>query len=468
MTFCLSSKKLSRKMFSKILIANRGEIALRIIRACKELGIRSVAVFSEADERSLHVRLANESVCIGPPVSAKSYLNVERILRAAKDTGAEAIHPGYGYLAENEGFARACADEGMVFIGPTPMNLRLAGDKIAAKEIMQGAGVPVIPSSPGSISSLEEAIRFSEGMGFPVMIKASGGGGGRGIRVCRDEAALREEFPVARMEARAAFGNDALYIEKALMAPRHIEFQVLGDSQGHLVHLGERECTIQRRYQKLIEESPSPRLTPALRAAMGDAAVRAARAVSYFNAGTVEFLLDQDDRFYFMEVNARIQVEHPVTELTRGVDLVKEQIRLAVGGLLEDSWADLPPVRGWAIECRINAEDPDRGFLPSPGVVERYRPPGGYGVRLDTHLYQGYELPIFYDSLVAKLIAYDRSRPGTIRVMKRALQEFEITPLKTTIPLYLRIMDDEDFQKGDFNTSFIHRFYPEEEEDEED
>jgi acetyl-CoA carboxylase biotin carboxylase subunit len=468
MTFYLSSKKLSRKMFSKILIANRGEIALRIIRACKELGIQSVAVFSEADERSLPIRLADESVCIGPPVSAKSYLNVERILQAAKDTGAQAIHPGYGYLAENEAFAQACADEGLVFIGPTPMNLRLAGDKITAKEIMQGAGVPVIPSSPGSISSLEEAIRISQGMGFPVMIKASGGGGGRGIRVCRDEAALREEFPVARMEARAAFGNDALYIEKAIVEPRHIEFQVLGDSHGHLVHLGERECTIQRRYQKLIEESPSPRLTSALRARMGDAAVRAARAVNYVNAGTVEFLVDQGDLFYFMEINARIQVEHPVTELTTGVDLVKAQIRLAAGGLLEDFCAELPPGRGWAMECRINAEDPERGFLPSPGVIERYRPPGGYGVRLDTHLYQGYELPIFYDSLVAKLIAYDQSRWGTIRVMKRALQEFEIGPLKTTIPLHLRIMDDEDFQKGNFNTSFIHRFYPEQEEDDED
>jgi acetyl-CoA carboxylase biotin carboxylase subunit len=455
-------------MFSKILIANRGEIALRIIRACKDLGIQSVAVFSEADEWSLPVRLADESVCIGPPVSARSYLNVERILQAAKDTGAEAIHPGYGYLAENEAFARACADEGIVFIGPTPMNLRLAGDKIRAKETMQGAGVPVIPSSPGSLPSLEEAIRISKGMGFPVMIKASGGGGGRGIRICRDEAALREEFPVARMEARAAFGNNALYIEKTIMAPRHIEFQILGDSRGHLVHLGERECTIQRRYQKLIEESPSPRLTPELRSRMGDAAVRAARAVSYFNAGTVEFLVDQDDRFYFMEINARIQVEHPVTELTTGVDLVKEQIRLAAGGLLEDSCAEPPPGRGCAMECRINAEDPARDFLPSPGVIERYRPPGGYGVRLDTHLYQGYELPIFYDSLVAKLIAYDQTRPGTIRIMKRALQEFEIGPLKTTIPLYIRIMDDEDFQKGNFNTSFIQRFYPEQEEDEEE
>ena len=452
-------------MFSKILVANRGEIALRVIRACKELGIKSVAVYSEADSASLHLRLADEQVCIGPPLSSESYLNIEAIIDAAKKTGAEAIHPGYGYLAESEEFAKACEELGLVFIGPTPQNLKLAGDKIIAKGVMEDGGVPIIPSSPGGVETVEEAIDLSAHMGYPLMIKASGGGGGRGMRICQNEEMLLEEFPVAKMEARTAFGNDEVYIEKYITEPRHIEFQILADKYGNVIHLGERECTIQRRYQKLLEESPSPSLTEKLRERMGDAAVTAARAVKYFNAGTVEFLVDKDDNFYFMEINARIQVEHPVTELVTGLDLVKEQIRLSSGEELGYTSDDIRQ-RGWAIECRINAEDPDRNFLPCPGVIEEYYPPAGFGVRLDTHLYQGYELPIYYDSLIAKLISYDLTRDGAIAIMRSALEEFRISPIKTTIPLYLKIMDDPLFQKGDFNTAFIERFVPDEEEDE--
>jgi acetyl-CoA carboxylase biotin carboxylase subunit len=446
-------------MFNKILVANRGEIAVRVIRACNELSIKCVAVYSEADAASLHLQLADEQICIGPAISSKSYLNIENIIAAAKKTGAAAIHPGYGYLAEKEEFAQACVDAGIVFIGPTPENLKLAGDKITAKAIMQQAGIPIIPSSPAGIATADEAAELCNALGYPAMIKASGGGGGRGIRICENEHSLREDFAVAKAEAAAAFGIDALYIEKVVQPARHIEFQILADRSGRIAHLGERECTIQRRYQKLIEESPSPRLTPKLREAMGAAAVKAAAAVKYFNAGTVEFLLDAEDRFCFMEINARLQVEHPVTELTTGVDLVKEQIRLAAGEALNYSYDDLQR-RGWAIECRINAEDPERNFLPSPGVVEEYHPPGGFGVRLDTHLYAGYELPIFYDSLIAKLVCYALTRDGAIAVMKRALKEFKIAPLKTTIPLYRRIMEDEQFRKGDFHTGYIHKFMP--------
>ena len=451
-------------MFKKILVANRGEIALRVIRACRELDIKSVAVYSGADEKSLHLKPADERICIGPAMSVGSYLNIENIINAAEKLGAEAVHPGYGYLAEKKEFAEACEARGIVFIGPTPENLKLAGDKITAKRIMADAGVAVIDSSPDGVKSLAEALGICKKIGYPVMVKASGGGGGRGIRICRDEGILREDFAVAKAEAGAAFGSEELYIEKYVENPRHIEFQILADSSGNIVHLGERECTIQRRYQKLIEESPSPRLTTALRNAMGETAVRAAAAVKYFNAGTVEFLLDSDNNFYFMEVNARIQVEHPVTELTTGIDLVKTQIRLSAGETLDYSFDDLNR-RGWAIECRINAEDPARNFLPSPGTVETYIPPGGFGVRLDTHLYQGYELPIYYDSLIAKLISFDLTREGAISIMKRALSEFVISPLKTTIPLYRRIMDDPSFREGDFDTGFIHYFVPEEDDD---
>jgi acetyl-CoA carboxylase biotin carboxylase subunit len=444
-------------MFDKILVANRGEIALRIVRACRDLGIKSVAVYSEADVDSLHVGLADESICIGPAISAKSYLNAEAILAALEKSGAAAVHPGYGYLAEKASFAQACESLGKVFIGPRPQTLALAGDKINAMKTMRAAGVPTIPSSPQGIASQQDALQMAMKIGYPVMIKASGGGGGRGIRICQDKSELLEEFPIARAEARVSFGNDDVYLEKYITKPRHIEFQILADEKGHVVHLGERECTIQRRFQKLIEEAPSPRLSPELRTAMAAAAIKAAQAVKYFNAGTVEFLVDPDDKFYFMEINARIQVEHPVTELTTGIDLVKEQIRLAAGAKLDYTFEDLN-LRGWAIECRINAEDPERNFMPSPGVVETYRPPGGFGIRLDTHLYQGCELPVFYDSLIAKLIAFDLTRAGAINAMRRALAEFRIGPLKTTIPLYRRILKDEDFIKGQFDTGFITRF----------
>ena len=458
---------LSKPLFSKILIANRGEIAHRIIRSCREMGINTVAVYSEADRDSLHLSLADEQICIGPAMSSKSYLNMENILAAATETGADAIHPGYGYLAEREAFATLCEAQGLTFIGPTAANLRLAGDKLAAKKIAESAGVPVIPSSPGAVATVREAKVVCGEMGYPVMIKSAGGGGGRGIRVCEDEETLVEEFPIARMEAGAAFGDTTLYIEKFISEPRHIEFQVLCDTLGHIAHLGERECTIQRRFQKLIEESPSPFLTPALRREMGDASMAVLKAAGYVNAGTVEFLVDKDGAFYFMEINARIQVEHPVTELTTGIDLVKEQIRLAAGEPLGYTFDDIP-TRGWAMECRINAEDPDRGFAPCPGTITHYRPPGGFGVRLDTHLYQGYELPIYYDSLMAKLVSHDLTRLGAVRVMKRALEEFQIEPIKTTIPLYLRVMDDPQFLKGDFDTGFIRRFVRETADEDED
>ncbi len=454
-------------MFDKILVANRGEIALRVIRACKELGIESVAVYSEADAKGLHVEAADEKVCIGPPMSAKSYLSIENIIQAVKETGADAIHPGYGYLAENADFARACKDAGVVFIGPDPDIMQLAGDKITAVKIMKDAGVPVIPSSVNGMSTPEEAASVCEEIGYPIMIKASGGGGGRGIRICENREIMFEEFPVAKMEARTAFGNDTVYIEKYIVKPRHIEFQILADRFGNVAHLGERECSIQRRFQKLIEEAPSPRLTPELRTAMGQAAITAAKAVNYVNAGTVEFLVDSQDNFYFMEINARIQVEHPVTELTTGIDIVKEQIRLAAGERLTYTFDDLN-LRGWAIECRINAEDPARNFMPSPGTITDYHPPGGFGIRLDTHLYQGYELPVYYDSLVAKLISFDLTRAGAIAIMKRALEEYRIDPLKTTIPLFREIMDDPDFQAGRFDTSFINKMVPDEDNDDDD
>ncbi len=454
-------------MFSKILVANRGEIALRVIRACKEADIKSIAVYSEADSESLHLQLADETVCIGPGPSAKSYLNIDAIVQAAKDTGADAVHPGYGYLAEKAEFAIACAENGLVFIGPTPENLSMAGDKIAGKRAMVAADVPVIPSSPGGIPDIEAAKTFCKEIGYPVMIKASAGGGGRGIRICQNEEELAEEFPVARMEAKVAFANDEIFIERFITQPRHIEFQILADQHGNVIHLGERECTIQRRYQKLIEEAPSPALTPELRKSMGDAAIRAAKAINYVNAGTVEFLLDPNGNFFFIEINSRIQVEHPVTELTTGIDLVREQIELAAGKRLDYDYDSLT-INTWAIECRINAEDPERGFMPSPGTIKTYRPPGGIGVRLDTHLYEGYELPIFYDSMVAKLISYSSTREGAIRIMKRALAEFKVTPLKTTIPLYLQVMNDPDFQAGNFDTSYIGRFVPDDEDDDDD
>ncbi len=454
-------------MFSKILIANRGEIALRVLRAARELGVQSVAVYSEADAEGLHVKLADEAVCIGPPPGQKSYLDMAAVIAAALKTGAEAIHPGYGYLAENADFARACKDAGLVFIGPTPENLDLAGDKIKAKAIIENSGVPTIPSSSGAVKSVADAIQCADKIGYPVMVKASAGGGGRGIRICYDQAALREDFSVAKAEVKAAFGDEAIFVEKCLVDPRHIEFQILADQYGNIIHLGERECSIQRRYQKLVEEAPSTALTPQLRDEMGRAAVNAARAIGYFNAGTVEFLLNQQGKFYFMEINARIQVEHPVTEIVTGIDLVKEQIRLSSGGRLDYGFSDLN-LRGWAIECRINAENPDCDFMPSPGTLETYIPPGGFGIRLDSHVYQGYELPVYYDSLIGKIIAYDLSRQGAIRVLRRALKEFTILPVKTTIPLFQRIVEDLDFQQGNIHTGYAKKFVPDSDEEEDD
>ena len=448
-------------MFSKVLIANRGEIAVRIMRTCKELGIKTVAVYSEVDSKSSHVQMANESVCIGKDRVSETYLNSQRIIEAAKDTGATAIHPGYGYLAEEGKFAEECEKNGLVFIGPKPQILHLAGDKLTAKSIAQRAGVPTILGANESISSIENAISVSEDMGYPVIIKASGGGGGRGMRICNKQEELLSEFPIAKAEAQAAFGNDKLYIEKYVVSPRHIEFQILCDKFGNAVHLGERECTIQRRYQKLIEESPSPVVDDELRRKMGDAAILVAKSVDYLNAGTIEFLVDNERNFYFMEINARIQVEHPVTEIVSGCDIVKEQLKIATGEKIALNY-NLDQ-RISAIECRINAEDPESNFLPCPGTVEIYRPPGGYGVRLDTHIYQGYEVPPFYDSLIAKLVAYGPDRVSAIETMKRALSEFTISPVKTTIPLYQRVMSDPDFVKGEFDTDFIKRFLPEEE-----
>jgi len=444
-------------MFEKILVANRGEIAVRIIRTCRDLGIKTVAVCSEADRQGLHLAMADQWVCLPGFKPSDTYLHIERILQAARDTGAQAIHPGYGYLAENEKFAARCAEEGFFFIGPTPQNIVLAGNKLAAKERAAAAGVPVIPGSGRGVASREEALVIAAEIGYPVIVKASAGGGGRGMRIFFDQKQLKEDFPIAKAEARMAFTDDTLYLEKYLENPRHIEFQVLGDKAGRVIHLGERECSVQRRYQKLLEESPSPALDEALRGKMGQAALRVALALDYFNAGTVEFILDDKKNFYFMEINARIQVEHPVTEMVTGIDLVKEQIRLSLGDSLGYDFGSVPPM-GWAMECRINAEDPENSFLPSPGTIERYRAPGGYGVRLDTHVYQGYEIPPYYDSLLAKLITFGPDRKSVIRIMSRALREFVIEPVKTTIPLHRKILANKFFEEGNFHTGFIKMF----------
>lgn len=451
-------------MFNKVLVANRGEIAVRIIRACRDLGIKTAAVCSEADRQGLHSLMADELVCLPGYKPVDTYLNMEKILQAARDTGSQAIHPGYGYLAENKEFAVRCREAGLVFIGPDPQNIHLAGNKLKAKERAVQAGVPVIPGSGRGITSLEEAAIMAGEIGYPVMLKASAGGGGRGMRICPDREALREEFPIARAEAGSAFGDPTLYIEKYLQNPRHIEIQILGDRFGKVIHLGERECSVQRRYQKLLEESPSPALDDHLRERIGEAALKVARSINYFNAGTVEFMLDGNKNFYFMEINSRLQVEHPVTEVVTGIDIVREQIRLCLGEPLEYDFTSLPR-RGWAIECRINAEDPERSFLPSPGVIECYRPPGGYGIRLDTHVYQGYSVPPYYDSLLAKLIVLGPDRKSAINIMLRALDEFTVLPVKTTIPLHKKILSDEQFAEGAFDTGFVNRFLPDEDED---
>jgi acetyl-CoA carboxylase biotin carboxylase subunit len=443
-------------MFSKVLVANRGEIALRVMRACKELGIPTVAIHSEADEDSLHVKFADEAVCVGPAHGGLSYLDVKAIISACEVTGADALHPGYGFLAENADFAEMCVAHEVVFIGPTAEMMRRLGNKAQARDIMRSAGVPVIPGSEGVVTSVDEAAEVAEQLGYPVMIKASAGGGGRGMRPAGDVEELRSGFRLAKAEAEAAFGDGDVYVEKIILAPRHIEFQVLGDNFGNVVHLGERDCSIQRRHQKLIEESPSPAVSGKLREQMGDAAVRGTKCAGYVSAGTVEFLLDSKGDYYFMEMNTRIQVEHPVTELVTGVDLVKEQITIAAGERISVE-QDRLGLRGHAIECRINAEDPDRDFAPCPGTVTEFYVPGGPGIRVDTHVYGGYVIPPHYDSMIAKLLAYGNSRQEAISRMRRALEEFVIVGVATTIPFHSAMMNDPDFVSGSFDTGSLER-----------
>jgi acetyl-CoA carboxylase, biotin carboxylase subunit len=442
-------------MFKKVLIANRGEIALRVIRACRELGIQTVAVYSEADRESLHVRFADDDVCIGPAPARESYLRIPRLIAAAEITGADAIHPGYGFLAENAEFAETCAASNITFIGPTPEQIRVMGDKAAARKAMADVGVPIIPGTPGPVDEAEEALTLARDIGFPVIIKAAAGGGGKGMRVAKDADDFARSFQLARSEALSAFGNGEVYVEKYLARPRHIEFQIMGDKHGNTIHLGERDCSVQRRHQKLIEEAPSPIMTPELRARMGEAAVRGAKSIRYVGAGTIEMLYNEDGSFYFMEMNTRIQVEHPVTEMLTGIDLVKEQIRVAAGERL--SVKELPPLRGHVIECRVNAEDPARNFQPSPGRIEVFHPPGGPGVRLDTHVYAGYTVPPFYDSLIAKLICQGRDRAEAIQRMHIALESFIIEGVTTTIPFLGRVMMHKKFQAGDVDTKFLER-----------
>ena len=444
-------------MFSKLLIANRGEIALRIVRACRELDIATVAVYSEADQESLHVRFADEAVCIGPAQAAQSYLKVSRIIAAAEITGAEAVHPGYGFLAENAEFAEICQRSDLVFVGPTPEQIRTMGDKAVAREAMRAVGVPVVPGSDGIVDDEDEALALAREIGYPVMIKASAGGGGKGMRIASHEGTFKRHFTAARAEAAAAFGEDGVYLERCVVRPRHIEFQVFGDKHGRVVHLGERDCSIQRRHQKLVEEAPSPVLSPQLRRRMGEAAVAAAQAIGYVGSGTVEFLLDTSGNFYFIEMNTRIQVEHTVTEVTTGLDLVKEQIRVAAGEPLSFPMEESVH-RGHAIEFRINAEDPERGFAPSPGTITTFHQPGGPGVRVDTHVYSGYHVPPFYDSLIAKLIVWGNTREEAVVRGREALESFVVEGISTTIGYLARITRDEAFQAGETDTGFVERF----------
>ncbi len=444
-------------MFKKLLIANRGEIALRIIRACHELGIRTVAVYSEADRESLHVRFADEEVCIGPPPASASYLDITRILSAAEITGAEAIHPGYGFLAENAEFSEICQRSNLVFIGPTPEQIRAMGDKATARRTMMSVGVPTVPGSRGEIDDLQEAEEAARGIGFPLMIKASAGGGGKGMRVAQDPESFEKLFRQARNEAEAAFGDSGVYLERFISRPRHVEFQVFGDQLGRVVHLGERDCTIQRRHQKLIEEAPSPALTPELRQEMGAAAVKAAEAIDYVGAGTVEFLLDQKGQFFFIEMNTRIQVEHPVTEVTTGFDLLKEQIRVAAGEPLSFPEEQVTH-RRHAIEFRINAEDPERDFAPCPGQITTFHAPGGPGIRMDTHVYTGYHMPPYYDSLLGKLIVSGNTREEAIIRAQHSLDSFVIEGIPTTIGILARITRDPHFVSGEVDTGFVARF----------
>lgn len=443
-------------MFKKILIANRGEIALRIIRACKELGIGTVAVYSEADADSLHVRFADEAVCIGPPPGHQSYLNIPRIISAAEITGADAIHPGYGFLAENAHFADITESCDIRFIGPPASVIDQMGNKSLAKATMKKAGVPIIPGSEGIVASADQAKKLAKSFGFPVILKASAGGGGKGMRIVRNEDEIEMAFQTAQTEAGAAFGNPDLYLEKFLENPRHIEIQLIGDDYGNIITLGERECSIQRKHQKLIEESPSPAVDEKTRKAISRAALNGAKAAGYRSAGTVEFLLDEDGKFYFMEVNTRIQVEHPVTEQVFGLDLLQEQIKVAAGEKLS-SKKDLK-MRGHAMECRINAENPDKNFMPSPGKITNFHTPGGFGIRVDTHAYAQYSIPPYYDSLIAKTIVHGKTREEVIKRMTRALEEFVIEGVHTTIPLHLKILQDDNFRTGNFNINFMESF----------
>jgi acetyl-CoA carboxylase, biotin carboxylase subunit len=442
-------------MFKKVLIANRGEIALRVIRACRELGIQTVAVYSEADRESLHVRFADDDVCIGPPPARDSYLKIPRLIAAAEVTGADAIHPGYGFLAENAEFAETCAASNIAFIGPTAEQIRVMGDKASARKAMAAVGVPIVPGTPGPIEDVDEALGFAREIGFPVIIKAAAGGGGKGMRVANDPEDFSRAFQLARSEALSAFGSGDVYVEKYLARPRHIEFQIVGDKHGHVIHLGERDCSVQRRHQKLIEEAPSPAVGPALRERMGHDAVRGAKAIEYVGAGTIEMLLDEDGSYYFMEMNTRIQVEHGVTEMLTGVDLVKEQLRVAAGEPL--SISELPPLRGHVIEVRVNAEDPARNFQPSPGRIDVFHPPGGPGVRIDSHIYTGYTVPPFYDSLLAKLICQGRDRAEAVKRVQVALESFVLEGVTTTIPFLARVMQNAAFQAGQVDTKFLER-----------
>ncbi len=442
-------------MFKKILIANRGEIALRVIRACHELDIRTVAVYSEADRDSLHVRFSDEDICIGPAPSRDSYLNIPRIVAAAEITGADAIHPGYGFLAENAEFAEICERSGIGFIGPRASQISLMGNKAEARRTMARAGVPIVPGTERPVDDEDEALSEAARIGFPVMVKAAAGGGGKGMRVVREQEEFRAAFRMARNEANAAFNDSDVYLEKFIERPRHVEIQIIGDRHGSVVHLGERDCSVQRRHQKLIEEAPSPGMTPQRRAKMGEAAIEGARAIGYQNAGTVEFLVDAAGHFYFMEMNTRIQVEHPVTEVTTNVDLVKEQIRVAAGEPLGIEASIVP--RGHAIECRINAEDPEQGFRPSPGKITAFHAPGGPGIRIDTHVYAGYTVPPYYDSLLAKLIAFGNTREEALGRAFHALDAFVIEGIHTTIPFHRRVLRHPEFASGGVDTGFVDR-----------
>lgn len=444
-------------MFKKVLIANRGEIAVRIIRACREMGIATVAIYSEADQHALHVKMADESYCIGPTPSKDSYLNVINILSVAQKTQADAIHPGYGFLAENADFAATCAEYDITYIGPTADAISKMGAKAIARETMKKAGVPIVPGTDGLIDDVEVAIKVAHKIGYPVIVKATAGGGGKGMRVAVDEGELLKAIRQAQKEAELTFGNAGVYLEKFLEEPRHVEIQLMADQHGHVVYLGERDCSIQRRHQKLVEEAPSPALNQELRDKMGRAAVLAAHAVTYHGAGTVEFLLDKHGEFYFMEMNTRIQVEHGVTEMVTGIDLIQEQISVAAGNPLSFAQDDVK-MNGWAIECRINAENPAMNFMPSPGKVEKYLPPGGFGVRIDSAVYSGYEILPFYDSMVTKVIVWGKNRHEAIQRMKRVLDEFVIDGIHTTIPFHKKLFLHENFKSGDFNTGFLDKY----------